>query len=97
VAVPHPREPLETPAAGATISACFLDQPVDFKAVDERPVFVLFVLLCPSVQSHLHLLSRLAFCLRDDRFTDFLRQVPPAAALLERIADFEAHLESRGL
>lgn len=93
VAIPHPRAPLiETPLK-PQISTCFLSQPVDYKAVDDRPVFVLFVLLSDSVQTHLHLLSRLAYGLRDKAFLDVLRQRPETPQLLEQIAAFEHRLD----
>jgi nitrogen PTS system EIIA component len=57
--------------------------------VDGLPVFVLFILLSPSVKIHLHLLSRLAFCVRDASFVDFLKQVPSPEELLEKVKNLE--------
>ena len=93
VAIPHPRTPIIRETEKAVITTCFLDHPVEFDAVDDKPVFILFVLLSPSVKVHLHLLSRLAFCVRDDAFVDFLRTVPPTEDLLMKIAEFENSLE----
>jgi PTS system nitrogen regulatory IIA component len=96
VAIPHPRSPV-TGAAGLLplIATAFLESPVDFQAVDDQPVFVLFILLSDSIDSHLHLLSRLAFCLRDDGFSAFLRACPGPGPLLERTAAFEGRLDNR--
>jgi PTS system nitrogen regulatory IIA component len=93
VAIPHPRTPLSQPLQESSITTCFLKNPVDFKAVDDVPVFILFVLLSPSVKIHLHLLSRLAFCVRDNHFIEFLRQRPEPRPLYSRITDFEKMLD----
>ena len=45
-----------------------LEAPVDFGALDGRPVQTLFTLISPTVKAHLHLLSRLAFALREPDF-----------------------------
>ena len=61
VAIPHPRTPLDFGGIPAFITTCFLKNPMDYQAVDRRPVFVLFFLVCPSSKQHLHLLARLSF------------------------------------
>ena len=75
------------------MTTCFLETPIEFAALDGKPVFILFILLCPSVKSHLHLLSRLAFCIRDDSFVDFLKTYPSTDKLLLKIAGFEKQLD----
>ena len=35
---------------------CFLATPIDFRAIDGKPVNTLFMLISPTVQTHLHLL-----------------------------------------
>lgn len=95
VAVPHPRAPMEELSA-SHITTCFLKSPIDFFAVDNKDVFVMFILICPSVKTHLHLLSRLAFCVRDNSFITFLRTMPGPGELLSRIADFEKRLDNPG-
>jgi len=96
VAIPHPRSPLRLTADLPLIATCFLNEPMDFHAVDNQPVFVLFILIGDSIDSHLHLLSRLAFCLRDDPFLAFLRGQPEAGVLRERLIVFERHLTETG-
>ncbi len=94
VASPHPRQPLPTFPEAPVIVTCFLKGTADFKAVDDRPVFVLFVLLSPTVKAHLHLLSRLSFCLRDPAFIEFLHTRPGGKELLEQVEGFERRLDS---
>lgn len=84
IAIPHPREQLSDLEA-SLVSVCFLDHPVDYKALDNQPVSVLFFILCPNLKMHLHLLSSLSFCLRDSLFIDFLKSGPDPVALIEKI------------
>ncbi len=65
IAVPHVRNPIVLHVAKPMITLCFLETPVDFAALDGQPVHALFTLISPTVRAHLHLLSRLAFSLRD--------------------------------
>jgi nitrogen PTS system EIIA component len=89
IAIPHPRTPLDESLEEPVIITCFLEHPLDYQAVDGLPVFILFILLSPSVKIHLHLLSRLAFCVRDASFVDFLKQVPSPEELLEKVKNLE--------
>ena len=93
IAIPHPHKPLHSADYQPFITVCFLEKPLEFSALDGKPVFVMFILLCPSVKSHLHLLSRLAFCIRDDSFVHFLTTYPSADKLLMKIVDFEKKID----
>jgi PTS system nitrogen regulatory IIA component len=93
IAVPHPREPERLALATASISACYLETPVDFNALDGKPVHLLFVLLAPSVRTHLQLLSRLSYCLRDKAFVAFLHSSPEADALRAKFDAMEKEWE----
>ena len=68
IAIPHVRSPVVLPADQPTVSLCFLAQPVDFQAIDARPVHTFFSLVTLTVRSHLYLLSRLSAALQDPRF-----------------------------
>ncbi len=93
IAIPHPRDPLSQAPEKPVIATCFLEKPVHFNAIDDQPVSVLFLLISPTIKHHLHLLSRLSFCIRDKAFVAFLGQHPEAAALFSRIAEFEKQLD----
>lgn len=95
VAIPHPRNPTIDALDRPLITTCFLKDAINFHSVDNRPVDVLFILLSPTAKQHLHLLSRLSFCLRDDRFVDFLRQRPGPEALVARISEIESSLDTK--
>ncbi len=94
VAIPHPRTPLDYGEIPAFITTCFLKNPVDYKAVDRQPVFVLFLLICPSSKRHLHLLARLSFCLRDEEFINFLTHTPDQSAFFKKIEELDHRFDT---
>jgi nitrogen PTS system EIIA component len=74
IAIPHARNPIVLNVERPTITLCFLENPVDFAALDGLPVTILFTLVNPTVRFHLHLLSRLAFMLNNKGFRDELKR-----------------------
>lgn len=93
IAVPHPRTPVQDGEIEPQIATCLLENPVDFYAVDKKPVQILFILVAASAKQHLHLLSRISFCLRDDSFLNLLQVRPDRDALLNAVAGFENRLD----
>jgi nitrogen PTS system EIIA component len=86
VAIPHPRHPVERVPCDGVVVTAFLESPIDFNAVDGEPVFVLFIMLSPNTRQHLHMLSRLTYCLNDRSFLESLgscRQEPQFLGLVE--------------
>ena len=82
IAIPHVRSPVVLQASQPTVSLCFLAQPVDFHALDARPVHTFFSLVTLTVRSHLYLLSRLAAALQDPRFRQAVMGRAPAEEIL---------------
>jgi PTS system nitrogen regulatory IIA component len=82
VAIPHVRNPIVLHVPRPIVTLCFLDQPIDFGALDGKPVHALFSLICPTVRAHLALLSRLAFALHDERFKRVIAERGPADEVL---------------
>jgi nitrogen PTS system EIIA component len=74
IAIPHVRNPIVLHVPRSTITLCFLERPVDFGALDGQPVHCLFTMVSPTVRAHLHLLSRLAFALREPGFQGVIRR-----------------------
>lgn len=68
IALPHVRNPAVLEIATPMVCLCFLETPIEFDALDGKPVRILFVPLSPNVRIHLHLLSRISFALRDPAF-----------------------------
>lgn len=87
IAIPHPRNPLKDHLKKPMVTTCFLDAPVDFNSIDDLPVSILFLILSPSVECHLNLLSRLSFCLRDKSFIQFIHGAPDAESLLLKMEE----------
>ena len=73
IAIPHVRNPVVLQVPVPMVTLCFLRTPVDFSAVDEKPVFALFSLVTPTIRAHLSLLSQLAFSLRSPGLLALLR------------------------
>ena len=93
IAIPHPRTMPEGILKLPIISTCFLEKEVDYNAIDAKPVFVLFMMISPSIKVHLEMLSRLSFCLRDRDFIRFLRKSPGEDDLLKRVKVMEERLK----
>jgi PTS system nitrogen regulatory IIA component len=89
IAIPHVRNPILLNKPSPAITLCFLEQPVDFGALDGMPVRILFMLTSPTVKVHLHLLSKLAYALRDNSFRAELGRSCDPAAILEAARRFE--------
>ncbi len=68
IAIPHVRNPIVLHVSQPAIALCFVEAPVEFGALDGKPVSAFFSLISPTVRVHLHLLSRLDFALRDEAF-----------------------------
>jgi len=83
VAIPHCRMTHCNNIMGALFK---LNQPVDFDAIDNQPVDLLFVLLVPNeaTQEHLNALSLIAKRFSNDLLTHELRSAPESQTLYER-------------
>lgn len=68
IAIPHVRNPVVLHVSRPMITLCFLEQAVDFGALDGKPVNTVFSLISPTVRAHLRLLSRLSFVLQNPGF-----------------------------
>ena len=84
IALPHVRNPIVLQVGQPMVTLCFLEKPVDFGAPDGKPVGILFSLICPTMRSHLQMLSRLSYALHDPKFKEVvLRQEKPEKILRE--------------
>lgn len=88
VAIPHAKTAL---VDRLMIGVGVARPPVDFDALDGRPVELFFLLLGPEIAgaAHLKALGRISRLLRRERFRDALRAAPDAAALHRAIHDAE--------
>lgn len=84
IALPHVRNPIVLHVARPIVTLCFLKKPVDFGALDGKPVGIIFSLICPTMRSHLQTLARLSHALHDPGFKEvILRRGKPEEILRE--------------
>jgi PTS system nitrogen regulatory IIA component len=96
IAIPHPRNPLVFHIDRPLLTLCFLESPVDFDAVDRQPVHTVFALVCPTIKSHLTLLSRLAFALQDATFRQLLKSRGSREDVLTHLRRLESQVMDGG-
>jgi PTS system nitrogen regulatory IIA component len=72
IAIPHPRNPVITNPDNASVTICYLQIPVEFGALDNKPVHSLFILLTASPKMHLDVLSKISYLCQDQAFLELL-------------------------
>lgn len=90
VAIPHLRNPGIFHVPRATITLCFLENKIDFHALDGLPVGALFTIMAPDLPTHLHLFSRLNYLLQRPLLRNLL---DPPGGRDEILATFRAEEE----
>jgi nitrogen PTS system EIIA component len=95
IAIPHPRNPIVLRIQKPEVAICYLDRPIDFEAIDGKPVHTLVTLVSPSTRTHLHLLAVVAASLRDRAVLAKLKAKAGLDELLPEIARVEAELGKR--
>ena len=92
IAVPHPRSPLILGVKTPAVFLAFLKQPIDFGAMDRKPVGVLFTILSTTIRLHLHLLSHLMHALQDAKMLELLKKREALAPIVARIREIEVRI-----
>lgn len=95
IAIPHPRNPIVLNIVEPLVSLHFLKKPVDFEAMDGKPVDTLFMIISPTIQEHLQLLSRLAFVLHEPSFKAVLKRRKTAGDILAEMKKLESAIRLR--
>ena len=85
ISIPHVRNPIVLHLDHPFVTLGLLRQPVDFDAIDGKPVHALFMVVSPTVPVHLRILAQLGFLLRDDTLRDLMRSRANAEEILGRI------------
>jgi PTS system nitrogen regulatory IIA component len=78
------------------ITLCFLEHPIDFGAMDGKPVHTLFTIVSPTIKAHLHLLSRLALALRRPEFAQAIADQRSREAILAQSEAVDASIPASG-
>lgn len=92
IAIPHVRNPVVLHITRPFVSLCFLESPIDFNAIDDKPVHALFTIMSPTVRAHLHMLSRISFALRDERLRAAIEGQAARKEILSEISRIEKKL-----
>ncbi len=95
IAIPHARNPIVLNVTQPYVALFFLEQPIEFDAMDGGLVHALFTMITPTIKSHLRFLSQLAFFLRDPAFHDAIIQHASKSKILEETHRVEALLNSQ--
>lgn len=95
IAIPHARMPVVLHVEDPAVSLCFLEQPVEFGALDRKPVHTLFTIISPTIRVHLHLLALLSHALRSEQFRKVLHKDTPAETIIAQIRLLESAIPDR--
>lgn len=96
VAVPHTRDFL-LPKSYDVVNVVYLDNPIEYGALDGEKVKTLFFLFACDDKRHLHLLAKIAHLTRNETTLDFIHEHPGKAHLLNFIKSWETKLSIPGL
>lgn len=89
IAIPHVRNPILLHVTAPFVTLCLLRDPVDFDAVDGKPVHALFTVVSSNVPGHLRILGQLGFVLHNVELRRLLIQRASSAEILVRVRALE--------
>jgi PTS system nitrogen regulatory IIA component len=89
IAIPHPRHPVILPVGHPNVSICFLAQPLEFGSADNKKVDTLFVLVSPTIRTHMQMLARISRALADTPVRQLLRSRGSSAEIIGAIRRIE--------
>jgi len=89
IAIPHVRNPILLHIDAPFVTLCLLRDPVNFDALDGKPVHALFTVVSSNVPAHLRILGQLGFVLHDEQLRRLLVRRSPAAEILARVKTVE--------
>jgi nitrogen PTS system EIIA component len=92
IAIPHVRNPVVLHVGRPSLALCYLERPIDYGALDGKPVGTLFTIISPTTRAHLHLMSKLSFVLRDSGVRRAVRQQAARQEILQQIGRAEQQL-----
>jgi len=95
VAIPHPRGPIVLGIPEPQVTLGFPGKPVEYGALDKKPVSILFVILSTTVRIHLLLLSHLMFALHDEEFRRLLDARAAQDKIMAKLNTIETRLAAK--
>lgn len=91
IGIPHPRDFLLN-STHDVVTIVFPETPIEYGALDGKPVSILFFLFASKDKSHLHLLAKIAHFCSDKKTLSFLNTHPSKKDLLDYIKDWESKI-----
>ncbi len=91
IAVPHTRDSLLNGHHDVVV-VIFLDEPLEYGALDGQPVHTLFFLFACEDKRHLHLLAKIAHLSNQPHIREFFRTQPSKEKLLAFIKEWESRI-----
>jgi PTS system nitrogen regulatory IIA component len=91
IAVPHTRDSLLDAHQDAVV-VVFLDEPLDYGALDGKPVHTLFFLFACEDKRHLHLLAKIAHLSNYPQGLELFHSKPSKEKLLTFIKEWESQI-----
>lgn len=95
IALPHPRGPIVLGTSEPQVTLAYLRKPIEYGAIDKKPVGILFVIVSTTVRVHLLLLSHLSYALQDGEFRRLLDARAKVDDLLKKLEEIERSIEHR--
>ncbi|HRQ59276.1 MAG TPA: PTS sugar transporter subunit IIA [Azoarcus taiwanensis] len=94
IAIPHVRNPIVMRMPKPMLLLGLLERPIEYAAVDRKPVHSVFLVITPTTRSHLHILSRLGYILQDRGIRELLKNRAPAERILNSMGELESRIPS---
>ncbi len=94
IAIPHVRNPITLHVAQPIVALSFLENDIDFQAIDGRPVHTLFTIISPTIRAHLNLLSKLAYGLKGSHFADAVAGRASREEIFQAATQLDAQIET---
>ena len=92
IALPHTRDFL-LDAHYDAVAIAFLDKPIEYGALDGKPVHTLFFLFASNDKMHLHLLAKIAHLSSDAAALAFFQTQPSKEEVLDYVKNWETPLD----
>lgn len=94
IAIPHTRDFLLN-AHYDIVTVVFPEKPLNYGALDGKPVHTLFFLFASDDRCHLHLLAKIAHLSSQLETLELLQTKPPKETLLAHIKDWESNIQQK--
>jgi len=89
VAIPHTRDPIQISPENQSLNICFLQNPVDFDALDGKAINVMIIPLCSNLKNHLEVYAKISHLCQNRRFLSLLDAQSGRKEIMDFLETFE--------